>query len=74
MIRKLCSLTAAIAICVLLVACEQEDPEFAGRDKGPRPPPPAPEQAPQIPEGDAVQQGGNAPGGGAPAGGGRTGG
>ena len=73
MIRSLLSLTAAIAICVLLVACEQEDPEFAGRDKGPRPPPPTPEQAPQIPEGDAVQQSGAAPGG-APAGGGRTGG
>lgn len=70
MTRSLLTLIAALAICVVLVGCEKEDPEFAGRDKGPREVPP-PQPAPAIPEGDAVQQSGS---GGAPAGGARTGG
>ena len=71
MIKSLVSLTGAMAICLLLVACGSSHPEDASHDKGPRPPPSTPQEAPGPGQGADQQVTGSPPaGGGAP----RTGG
>ena len=70
MIKSLLTLTAAVALSVLLTGCSESDPAAAGRDKGPRPTPPTPQQAPDLPSGSDTAQSGAPAGGGARTGGG----
>lgn len=73
MIKSILSVTAALALCVLLTGCSESDPATAGRDKGPRPTPPTPQAAPDLGAGTDTAQGG-APGGGRTGGGAPAGG
>ena len=61
MIKSLVSLTAAMAICLLLVACGSSHPEDASHDKGPRPPPSTPQEAPGPGQGADQQVTGSPP-------------